>query len=74
MPDLDKVVQMSRLDVYKRQVVGKVYDGGLEARKAHVERTAVDLRARQLVDAALALVGELVHRRAAGVGLSLIHI
>ena len=49
-------------------VVGKVYDGGLEARKAHIERAPVNLRARQHVDAALALVGELVHRRAAGVG------
>ena len=48
--------------------MGEIYDGGFEARKAHVERAAVDFGARQLVNVARAFVGEPIHCRAAGIG------
>ena len=49
-------------------VVGKIDHRRLEAGKAHVERVPLDARARQVVHAAPALLRQLVHRLAAGIG------
>ena len=48
--------------------MGEIDHRRLEAGKAHVERVPLDARARQVVHAARALLRQLVHRLAAGIG------